>query len=153
VRKAVAFAAVAAATATTLGWAGASVTPNSRHHQVLDARSVETHTYFVDSDPSGASGGDLAGSAGDLRRGGQKVGDYESACTLSPPVGAQCQATLIWRSGGRLQLAGNIHLQRTQNRISIIGGTGKFRNARGDGIIQAVGNQGAIQHIHLTLLR
>src|SRR5205823_283641 len=125
VRKALALVAVAVTTAALLGWTGATASQKGSHRQVRDMRLVVKHGYFVDNDPNGESGGDLFGSSGELRHLGHKVGKYSSACTLSPPVGGQCQATVIFRSGGRLQLAGNINLQGTHNRLAIVGGTGR----------------------------
>ena len=142
--------AVALITAIS-GFAGA--TSSAKRGQVLGVRIVATDSFFVDNDPSGNSGGDLFGSTGDLRRRGQKVGNYSSACTASSAAGGQCQVTFVLGGGGRLQLAGTFYLQRTQNRISIVGGTGKFRRARGDAILRVVGGQGAIQHARLTILR
>jgi dirigent-like protein len=117
-------------------------------------RLVATNGYFVDNDPSGPSGGDLFGSAGDLRRHGHKIGRASSACTLVPPVGAQCQVTLIRRRGGRIQLAGDVRFPATtRNRLAIVGGTGKFRRVRGDAIFQSLNDQGSVQRLHLTILR
>jgi hypothetical protein len=72
---------------------------------------------------------------------------------LSPPVGGQCQATLILRRRDRIQLAGNIRIQGDFNRLSIVGGTGKFRNVRGDATLQPVDDQGQVQRLKLTILR
>jgi hypothetical protein len=152
-RKAVALVAVAATTAAMLGLAGASASPKSGHRQVLNMRLVATNGYFVDNNPGGQSGGDLFGSAGELRRHGHKIGRASSACTLVPPVGGQCQVTLIRRRGGHIQLAGSIRFPATtRNRIAIVGGTGKFRKARGDAIFDARNQQGSIQRLRLTVL-
>jgi hypothetical protein len=153
-RRAVALVAVAATTAAILGLAGASASPKSGHRQVINMRLVATNGYFVDNAPGGQSGGDLFGSAGELRRHGHKIGRASSACTLVPPVGGQCQVTLIRRRGGGIQLAGNVRFPAaTRNRIAIVGGTGKFRRARGDAIFDALNQQGSIQHLRLTILR
>jgi hypothetical protein len=154
VRKAAAIVVVAATTTALLSWAGASASPESGHRQVLTMRLVATNGYFVDNDPSGPSGGDLFGSAAELRRHGHKIGRASSACTLVPPVGGQCQVTLIRRRGGRIQLAGNVRFPATaRNRIAIVGGTGKFRRARGVAVLDALNEQGSIQHLRLTILR
>jgi hypothetical protein len=145
--------AVAATTAAVLGLAGASASPTGDHRQERNVRLVVTDSFFVDNDPSDVSGGDLVGSSGKMRHGRSGVGKYSSACTLSPPVGGQCQVTLIWRNRDRIQLAGNFRIQAEHNRLAIVGGTGKFRNAGGDATLQAVGDQGSIQRVHLTILR
>jgi hypothetical protein len=153
VRKTVAAIMAAGIAAALMSWVGASASP-SDHRQERNVRIVAIDSFFVDNDPSGASGGDLFGSSGNLRHSGNRVGKFSSACTLSPPVGGQCQATLIWRNRGSIQLAGNIRIQGgDRNRLAIVGGTGRFRGARGDSTVQAVNNQGAIQRLRLTILR
>jgi hypothetical protein len=153
VRKALALVAIAATTAALLGWVGASAAPTSGHREVIILRLVASDGYSVDNDPSGASGGDLFGAAGELRRHGRKVGRFSSACTLAPPVGGQCQLTLILRHQGGVQLAGNVRPQGTHNRVAIVGGTGKFRGARGDTTLDALNGQGNLQRVRLTILR
>jgi len=150
VRRGVALIAVAATTAALLGLVGASASTTEDHRRERNLRLVVVDSFFVDNDPSGQSGGDLFGSSGVLRHRGHKVGKHSSACTLSPPVGAQCQATLILRRG-RIQLAGNHRLQADFNRLAIVGGTNKFRGVGGDVTIQPV-NQGSVQRLHLTIL-
>jgi hypothetical protein len=152
VRKAVALILVAGTSAALFGLVGASASTTGDHRQERTVRLVVIDGYFVDNDPSGQSGGDLFGSSGELRHDGHKVGKASSACTLSPPVGGQCAATLILRRG-RIQLAGNIRIQGDHNRLAIVGGTGKFRRVRGDATLHAVGDQGSVQRLHLTILR
>ena len=100
-RKAVALVAIAGTTAARLGLAGASASPKSAHRQVLTMRLVATNGYFVDNDPSGPSGGDLFGSAADLRRHGHKIGPglerlHPRSAGRRPVPGHAHQAT--WRS-------------------------------------------------------
>jgi hypothetical protein len=105
VRRVTALIAVATTTAL-LGLVGANASTTGDHRQERNVRLVVTDSFFVDNDPGDVSGGDLVGSSGKMRHGGSGVGKYSSACTLSPPVGGQCQATLIWRYRDRIQLAG-----------------------------------------------
>jgi hypothetical protein len=153
VRRAAALVAVVATTAAVWGWVGASASTKSSHRQERTVRLVVGDGYFVDNDPSGQSGGDLFGASGKLRHRGHKVGKFSNACTLSPPVGGQCQVTLIWDYRDRIQLAGNFRLQAEHNRLAIVGGTGKFRRAQGVATIQAANDQGTVQRVHLTVLR
>jgi hypothetical protein len=136
-----------------VGWAGASASPSGMHRQVVIVRLVASDGYSVDNDPSGQSGGDLFGAAGELRHHGQEVGRFASACTLVPPVGGQCQVTLGLRDQGGVQIAGNVRPQNTHNRIAVVGGTGKFRKARGDATIDALNQQGNVQRLRLVILR
>jgi hypothetical protein len=153
VRKTVALILVAGTSAALFGWAGASASPTDGDRQTKNARMVVTNGWSVDNDPSGQSGGDLFGASGELRRRGHRTGKWSSACTLSPPVGGQCQATLILRPRDRIQLAGNIRIQGDFNRLSIVGGTGKFRDVEGDATLRPGDDQGQVQRIHLTILR
>jgi Dirigent-like protein len=152
VRKVVAAIVAAGIAAALMGWVGASAAP-SDHRQERSMRLLVGDGYNVENDPSGPSGGDLFGASGEIGSRGHRPGKWSSACILSPPVGGQCQLTLILRPRRRIQLAGNIRIQGDRNRLSIVGGTGKFRGARGDATLEAVGNQGAIQRLHLTILR
>jgi hypothetical protein len=152
-RKAVAVILAAGTAVALLGWVGASASSKNGDRKQEQVRLVTTDGWFVDNDPSGESGGDLFGSSGELRRRGHRRGEFSSACTLSPPVGGQCQATLILRPRHRIQLAGNIRLQGDFNRLSIVGGTGRFRDAAGDATLRPVDAQGQIQQLELTILR
>jgi hypothetical protein len=152
VRKAVALILVAGTAAALWGWVGASASPTDGR-QTENARLVVTNGWFVDNDPPDQSGGDLFGSSGELRRDGHRPGKFSSACTLAPPVGGQCQATLIFRGRDRIQLAGNIRIQGDFNRLSIVGGTGRFRGVGGDATLQPVDDQGQVQQLELTILR
>jgi hypothetical protein len=135
------------------GWAPAT-SAKSAHRQVINLRIVATSSFYVDNDPSGQSGGDLFGSEGDVRRRGHKIGTYSSACTASSAAVGQCQATLTWRSGDALQLGGEVHLDQPQNRIAVVGGTGRFRRARGDAVITSQGGgQSPSQRVRLTIIR
>jgi hypothetical protein len=116
-------------------------------------RLLATNGFFVDNDPSGQSGGDLFGASGELRRGGEKVGKFSSACTLVPPVGGQCRATLILRYRDQIQLAGNNRIQGEDNRLSIVGGTGKFRDVGGVVSLHRLDDQGQVQQLKLTIVR
>jgi hypothetical protein len=60
----------------------------------------------------------------------------------------------VWNSGDRLQLAGEIQMQGgAQSRIAIVGGTGKYKQARGDATVTPVDDQGQVQRIKLRILR
>ena len=152
-KRAMALVVVAATTAAVSSWVGASASPSGAHRQVVIVRAVSTHGYFVDNDPSGQSGGDLFGAAGELRHHGQKVGRFSSACTLVPPVGGQCQGTFGLRHQGGVQIAGNIRPQSTHNRVAVVGGTGRFRKARGEATLDALNAQGSVQRVRFVLLR
>jgi len=134
-------------------WVFAGASAIDSHHRERHLRLVATNGFFVDNDPSGQSGGDLFGASGELRRGGEAVGKFSSACTLAPPVGGQCQATLIFGYRDQIQLAGNNRIQGEDNRLSIVGGTGKFRDVRGVVSLRRLDEQGQVQQLKLTVVR
>jgi hypothetical protein len=121
--------------------------------EVRYVRLVVQSGFYVDNDPSGPSGGDLFGATGVLRHHDHQVGTFSDACTASSAQGGECQLTLIWNSGDRLQLAGEVHPQEVQNRMSITGGTGKYKKARGDAALTRLDDQGQAQRIKLRILR
>lgn len=145
--------AAAAATAGLAIWPAASASSNGNHREVRFVRMVVVSSYYVDNDPSGTSGGDLFGSTGDVRHDARRVGTYSSACTASSEVSGECRATIAWRDGSSLQLAGEFRLDQVKNQIAIIGGTGRFRRARGDAVLTQVDEDGAVQRAKLTIIR
>ncbi len=149
-RRALTFLAVLAVTSLS----GAAVASAAKvHKEIRYVRLAVDSGFYVDNDPSGQSGGDLFGSTGNLTHNGANVGSFSSACTAASAERARCGATLIWNSGGRLQLAGEIRMQEVQNHLSIAGGTGKYKKARGDAALTRLDDQGQLQRIRLRILR
>jgi hypothetical protein len=152
VRRALTLAAATVSLAALLSPAVASA---STQRQVLTLKLVATNTWNVDNDPGGPSGGDLFGSSGDLRRRGHRLGTYSSACTASSAVTAQCAATLVFSNGvDRLQLAGQLSFEELPNHYAIVGGTGKYRRARGEATVAPVDQSDPTrQRVRLVILR
>jgi hypothetical protein len=136
-----------------MGMLASSVSAAKVKKQVIYVRLVATSGWNVDNNPSGPSGGDLFGSEGNLVRSGRgQVGTYRSACTASSAERAQCQATLVWRNGKRLQIAGDYELQGSENQLAIVGGTGKYRKARGEAIVRPDAAHPTTQKVKLKIL-
>jgi hypothetical protein len=114
---------------------------------------VSTNGFYVDNDPAGPSGGDLFGAEGYLRRGGERVGRSTSACTASSATGAECNATLQIHGRGQIQLSGIIHNQEAENRLSITGGSGDFRDVAGRANLHRLSQDGSKQRVDLTVVR
>jgi hypothetical protein len=142
---------LAAAVPMTIVLALLTASATARRREVTHVRTTETSNYFVDNDPSGTSGGDLVGSAGDLRRHGSDIGSFSTACTLVSPVKAQCQGSLIWSGRGTIELAGRLKINQPHNVVAIVGGTHDFRRARGEATLKA-GN-GPVTRVGLRILR
>ncbi|MGH2924608.1 MAG: hypothetical protein ACRDK1_01400 [Solirubrobacterales bacterium] len=152
VRKVLAAVTMTAIAALFVGGGSASAS-SGVHKQVRYVRLAATNGFYVDNDPSGPSGGDLFGSTGDLTHNSGKVGTFSSACTTTSAGGGQCNASFIWNSGDRLQLAGQIDMQEVKNHLSIVGDTGKYKKARGQASLTRLDDQGAVQRVKLTILR
>jgi hypothetical protein len=115
-------------------------------------RIVVTEGYYLPSgQPNGA--GDLFGSSGELRKAGKRIGRFASACQGVPSVGGQCQATFTWKRRGRIQIAGHVDTTGDKNRLSIVGGTGDFRRARGTALIRPLDEKSERQSVRLLILR
>ncbi len=151
-RKVLTLVVMAVAATALLGWVG-DASAAKVHAQIRYVRLVSDGGFYVLNNPSGPSGGDLFGSTGNLMHNGGKVGTFSSTCTAASAERAQCEATLVWNSGDRLQLAGDLEMQEVKNRLSITGGTGKYKRARGDAALTQSNDQGSVQRIKLRILR
>ena len=104
------------------------------------ARQVELH--FVDVAPTGGppSLGDTFVVSEDLYRDGHKVGFNGAICpavrTQHDPVAFQCVATAHLDQGD-LTVQG-LAFQQPTNIFAITGGTGRWRNAGGQVVVQGV---------------
>jgi len=115
-------------------------------------RTVVLQTTDGFSTTGSLAGGTIFGGTGLLRQGGVSVGTYSSICTAASTARAQCNATLIWKGRGRVQLSGSISITETTNRVSIVGGTGKYRGARGEASIRRASGDGSRQRVKLRFV-
>jgi hypothetical protein len=137
-RTITAAAAVGITTALVVGGVTmASGGPDIKGPRTLRFVDRPAQQRFVDVDNSGGfSRGDMFVFTDRLRKGGSNVGTLAGACTLvgHRPVRFECEATA--KLGG-----GKIGLQTVfrgdPGRISILvtGGTGVYRNARGQAVL------------------
>jgi dirigent-like protein len=152
VRTLVRLLVLVASVAVAIGVTAAGASAGKVHKQALYVRTVPTSSFYVDNDPSGNSAGDLFGSAGDLRRSGRKLGTYSSACTASSASLGQCHATFVFTRGARLQLAGQFDISPgVENQLSIVGGTGKYKGARGEAHLKPATRNPTIQKVRLRI--
>jgi len=94
---------------------------------------------LVDAAPRGNSPGDLAVLGGTLRAPGSTrvIGHYQGTCTtMKPPTNSEC--TFTWAvAGGQITTitayGRNFNGENTV-RDAIVGGTGSYRDVRGEGI-------------------
>jgi hypothetical protein len=131
----------------------ASASAEKVHKQIRYVRIQATNGFYVDNDPSGPSGGDLFGSTGDLTHNGGRVGSFSSSCESSSADVGQCDTTFTWNNGDRLQLAGEIRMQEENNELSIVGGSRRYKKARGDARLTRLDDQGTVQRVRLRILQ
>ncbi len=139
---------IALLAATTLPVAAANAKPRR-----TVVRTVVLQTTDGFSTTGTFAGGTIFGGTGLLRQGGVSVGTYSSICIASSTARAQCNATLIWKGRGRVQLAGSISISEVTNTVSIVGGTGKFGGARGEASIRRASEDGSRQKAKLRFVQ
>ena len=98
-----------------------------------------TQSHFVDLGPRGPSLGDYFVFSGVLRHAGKRVGHDGGRCMFvhTRPFRAECEATAKL-GGGNITQQGLLHLTKGLGTfiVAVNGGTGDFRNARGQATIQ-----------------
>ncbi len=140
----------AAAAATTIGAAarGSATT--------LDLTSrMTSFRLAVGAKPNGAkptrpSAGDLGYVAGKLFKGGNPVGRYTGVCAQINGGNQQCTFVLGLPGGQIISTAGygpGMNVGSTAHE-AIVGGTGSYEGAHGQGDDRELGNKGLL-HLHL----
>jgi hypothetical protein len=85
----------------------------------------------VDTGQSGPTPGDLFVFRNQLRRDGEAFGRLEVACMfVKLEEEYACHGT-AFLPGGRLAVSGALSLDQRTNLVPIVGGTGRYRRARG----------------------
>ena len=122
--------AAAAVIAVSVAVASGSDKPASAS-KTTRAQSTTVSVEQVDNAPPGVSAGDLLVFRNRLTRAGKALGSLEIACTfVKLEEDYACHGT-AFLPGGRLALSGALSLDRQTNVLPIIGGTGRYRRARG----------------------
>jgi hypothetical protein len=132
--RSIVIAITSAAALTATAWTTAAARPPGPRLLQLDAKFQQAKT--VDVAPHGPSLGDEQVVSGVLRNGnGNGVGQFGFVCTL---VGVSHNATLEHCAGwgtlrqGQITVAGMSAGQDNRHTWSITGGTGTYRQARGE---------------------
>ncbi len=131
-RTAAVGAAGAAVVMSLAAWSVQSNAEERKANMILDLRQTAEHV--VDQAPAGDSAGDTAVLAGDLIRGGEKVGQYQGYCLyITSGANSQCSFTLALPDG-QLVLStgyGSFNGETMPSRDPIVGGSGTYTKARG----------------------
>jgi hypothetical protein len=98
----------------------------------------EAQSHFVDLGRRGPSLGDYFVFSGVLRHAGNRVGYDGIHCTFvhTRPLRAECEATFKLGGRGKITAEGLLRLANRTFIVAVNGGTGGFRNARGQATIQ-----------------
>ena len=80
------------------------------------------------------------------------LGTFSSACTTTSSWEANATRALSGTAEIDFQLAGEIQMQELKNHLSIVGGTGKYKKARGQAALTRLDDQGAVQRVKLMIL-
>ncbi|UTI65694.1 hypothetical protein NBH00_05645 [Paraconexibacter antarcticus] len=110
---------------------------------------------LVDAAPHGNSPGDVAVLSGTLRTPapGQVIGHYHGTCTTMQPV-SDSECTFTWAlAGGQITTIAAYGDNFNGRRVvhdAIVGGTGRYRDARGQGIGKETGETTGLETFQLT---
>jgi hypothetical protein len=118
---------------------------------VVIARPAPGEDQLVDVGPAGDSPGDYVVFAEDLiTPAGRPVGHDQSQCKLMFRDEVSCQGSFIFDGKGQIIVEGV--LGETLNTLAVTGGTGRFRNARGQAFLFPGPNEGETRFVFALLL-
>jgi hypothetical protein len=122
-------------------------------NQKLDLTGIVTGFHIaLDAKPSGHSPGDIGYETGNLFAHGKPAGRFQGICTQLPHASSQCSFTLGLAAGQILIDAAYGPDFNTGNlaREAIVGGTGAYAGARGQGRDRELSNTKLAFHLELT---
>jgi len=93
-------------------------------------REIENRGHYVDVGKQGESAGDYFIFEGRLMRNGEQVGRDFGRCLLGFRT-FTCEATASIEGEGKIVVGGTLFSERRDFRLAITGGTGSFKDARG----------------------
>jgi hypothetical protein len=122
------------------GWVvAATASTDISSPRTITVTEKESQSHFVDIGRSGPSLGDYFVFSGVLRHAGRHVGFDGGQCTFvhTRPFRAECEATFKL-GNGKITAQGLLHLTNGPGTfvVAVNGGTGAFRNVRGQATIE-----------------
>ena len=112
---------------------------------------VTGYHVALDAKPAGPSPGDIGYQTGLVYRHGQRVGRFQGVCTSLPQASQQCSFT-VGLPGGQIIIeagygpgfnTGSVALE------AVVGGTGTYTGARGQGSDRELGSTKLAFHLEL----
>jgi hypothetical protein len=119
---------------------------------VVIARPTPGEDQLIDVGPAGDSPGDYVVFAEDLLTpAGRLVGHDSSQCTLMFRDELYCQGSFVFDGKGQIIVEGVLP-GAPPDTLAVTGGTGKFRNARGQAFLLPGPNEGETKFVFALLL-
>jgi hypothetical protein len=129
-----------------------STSAGSSGTKTLDLTGIVTGYHVaLDAKPAGPSPGDIGYQTGLVYRHGQRVGRFQGVCTSLPQASQQCSFT-VGLPGGQIIIeagygpgfnTGSVALE------AVVGGTGTYTGARGQGSDRELGSTKLAFHLEL----
>jgi hypothetical protein len=143
------FAALALAACAVVVSGNAASTGNS----TLDLTGVVTGYHVaLDAKPAGASPGDIGYQTGVVFEHGKRVGRFQGVCTSLPRESQQCSFT-VGLHGGQIVLEAGYGPDFSTGSVAleaVVGGTGVYAGARGQGRDREIGRSKLAFHLEIV---
>jgi hypothetical protein len=114
--------------------------------------TITSFHVALDAKPAGQSPGDIGYLVGNLFQDGKPYGRFQGVCTQFPNSGSQCSFSLGLPAGQILleSAYGADFNTGSVAREAIIGGTGAYAGAHGQGLDREVSNTRLALHLELS---
>ena len=99
--------------------------------QVIRVREIQNRGRFIDVGRQGESPGDYFIFESRLMQKGLNVGRDSGKCLLGVRT-FTCEATALIRGKGKIVVGGTLFTDQNDFRLAVTGGTGAFKGARGE---------------------
>jgi len=143
---------VVAAVAAAASLVAVTNTAASNAGETLDLTGTVTGFHVaLDAEPAGQSAGDIGYETGKLFAHGKPVGRFQGVCTQLPQASSQCSFTL-GLSGGQILIQASYGPNFNTGAVAreaVIGGTGAYDGARGQGRDRELSNTKLAFHLEL----
>jgi hypothetical protein len=114
--------------------------------------AVAGYHVVVDAKPAGQSAGDIGYETGTIAMHGKTVGRFQGTCTQLPHSSSQCSFAL-GLPGGQILIEGNYgpgFNSGSVAREAVVGGTGAYAGARGQGRDRELSDTKLAFHLELA---
>lgn len=103
----------------------------ARGSEVIRVREVQSRGRYIDVGSKGEGPGDYFMFQGALMQNGEKVGRDAGRCLIGIRT-FSCDASVMLKGRGKIVVGGTLFTEQSDFRLPITGGTGAFKDARGE---------------------